>query len=195
MRKDSGNFIYIGSGKYRGRKIALPDIETTRPSKSIVRDSIFDTLQSEVYGVTFIEMFAGSGSIGFEAISRGAEKLYLLERNRVAFETLKKNSKIFDENIETIFGDSFQTVKQVIKDSSNSILYIDPPFNIRDGMESIYEDLYKIVENIDIDSSVEKIIFEHISSEKPKESIGEFELYKSKKFGKTSLSYFRKEEN
>ena len=83
-----GNWIYINGGKYKGKKIFLPNSNTTRPSKSIVRNSIFDTLQNEIYNTTFIELFAGSGSVGFEAISRGCAELYLLEIDEVAIRTL-----------------------------------------------------------------------------------------------------------
>jgi 16S rRNA (guanine(966)-N(2))-methyltransferase RsmD len=190
--RDSRNYIHINSGKYRGKKIYLPDIETTRPSKSIVRDSIFNSLQSDIYDTTFIEMFAGSGSVGFEAISRGAEKLYLLEMNRTAIKTLQENIKQFpDEVIEVVSGDSFENLKRVVETNSSLILYIDPPFNIRSGMESIYSRVYKLLNSIN-SKNIELIIFEHISSEKPADEIGSFINYKRKKFGKTSLSYYRK---
>ena len=185
------NSININSGKYKGKRISLPNIETTRPSKSIVRNSIFDTLQSEMVNLPFIELFAGSGSVGFEAISRGASKVLFLEMNQTAIQTLKKNMRNFpNENIQIISGDTFSNLKTLLsKIDKKAIFYIDPPFSIREGMENIYKTTYKFIEKIDKDL-VQKIIFEHISDEVVPEKIGDFTLLKSRKFGKTTISYY-----
>jgi 16S rRNA (guanine966-N2)-methyltransferase len=187
-----GNSIQIAGGKYRGKKILLPDTDFTRPSKSIVRNSIFDTFQSEIIGRDFVEFFAGSGSVGFEALSRGVEKLYLLERGREALKTLQKNREHFrDEQIEIVAGDSFQTLPSLLeKLGEGTIFYIDPPFHIREGMENIYSKTISTFSKLQ-KSRAEFLIFEHISSEALPEEIGEFKKFKYKKFGKTSLSYYR----
>jgi len=188
----NSNFIKIGGGQYRGRKIELPKIETTRPSKSVVRGSIFDTLQGEIYDKAFIELFAGSGSVGFEAISRGVSELYLLELNKVAVDTLKRNRRNFqNEKIEIIEGDSFQNIEKTIADINRDIiLYVDPPFSIRDGMSEIYNNLYNLLLKLSRYSTLKYIILEHMSKEMPPNEFGEFKLYKSKKFGKTTISYY-----
>lgn len=195
MKKD--NFIKINGGKYRGRKIELPKIKTTRPSKSIVRNSIFDTLQNEIYNKAFIELFAGSGSIGFEAISRGASQLYLFEMNRVAINTLKRNRRDFtDEKIEIIEGDSFQNIEKIISSiDRETILYVDPPFSIRDGMDKIYLTLYNLLIKLSKNQILKYIILEHMSEEKPPDEFGEFKLIKSRKFGKTTISYYFRTED
>lgn len=190
MKKD--NIIHINAGKYKGRKIFLPNIETTRPSKSIVRNSIFNTLQNEVTDRPFIELFAGSGSIGFEAVSRGSSKVLFCEMNRVAIQTLKKNILSFSgENIEIITGDTFSNISTILSRlDKESIFYLDPPFSIRDGMEDIYKKSYKIFESID-KKYIYYIILEHLSDEVAPKNIGETSLIKSKKFGKTTISYYK----
>jgi len=190
LKKD--NIIHINAGKYKGRKIFLPNIETTRPSKSIVRNSIFNTLQNEVTDRPFIELFAGSGSIGFEAVSRGSSKVLFCEMNRVAIQTLKKNILSFSgENIEIITGDTFSNISTILSRlDKESIFYLDPPFSIRDGMEDIYKKSYKIFESID-KKYIYYIILEHLSDEVAPKNIGETSLIKSKKFGKTTISYYK----
>jgi len=185
------NSININSGKYKGKRILLPNIETTRPSKSIVRNSIFDTLQNEMVNLPFIELFAGSGSVGFEAISRGASKVIFLEMNQTAIKTLKKNMQNFpNENINIISGDTFSNLSTLLsKIDKKAIFYIDPPFSIREGMENIYNTTYKFIEKID-KNLVQKIIFEHLSDEVIPEKIAYFTLLKSRKFGKTTISYY-----
>jgi len=186
------NIVHINAGKYKGRKIYLPNIETTRPSKSIVRNSIFDTLQNEVYNHPFVEMFAGSGSVGFEAISRGSSKVIFLEMNRVAIQTLKKNISNFqNENIEIIAGDSFSNLEKLLDHlGGKTIFHIDPPFSIRDGMEDIYKKTYKFLESIET-KYIQYLILEHISDEVVPEKIGECFLIKSRRFGKTTISYYK----
>jgi len=85
----------IIGGKYRGKKIALPPVVTTRSSKSRLKESFFNTIQFDIVDANFIEMFAGSGSVGLEAISRGAKRVYFFEKNAVALQTLRKNISSF----------------------------------------------------------------------------------------------------
>jgi len=194
LPKNSFDKIYISSGKYKGKKIFLPNIPTTRVSKSIVRKSIFDTLQNEVFNVVFIEMFAGSGSVGFEALSRGASKIIFFENNPIAIQTLKKNSQTFpDENIEIIVGDSFENLPNKInKIDEKIIIYIDPPFSIRKDMENIYKKVYDLFNQIN-DSKIEIAILEQLSDEVAPEILGNLINSKNKKFGKTTLRYFKKQ--
>ncbi|EJF06720.1 RNA methyltransferase, RsmD family [Thiovulum sp. ES] len=182
------NSIKIDGGKYKGQKIELPNIETTRPSKSIVRNSIFDTLQTEIAGRDFVELFAGSGSVGFEALSRGANRVFFFEQNREALKTLKRNQRNFSEEIQILEGDSFQNFSKISNELEDAILYIDPPFSIREGMENIYQKTIELFERPHRNIGI--LIFEHLSSEKFPEKIGELEKVKSKKFGKTTLSYY-----
>ncbi len=193
-------YILINSGKYKGKKIFLPKTENTRATKSIVRGSIFDTLQNEVKNSLFIELFAGSGSIGFEAFSRGAEKVIFFEIGKDALKIINKNKNLFIndniENLEIIEGDSFVNFKKFIKKDLdkfkhlNKILYIDPPFDIRDGMEKIYINSENLINEFCSDFDI--VIIEHISSFFPKENLGVFKLQKSRKFGKTTLTYYFK---
>ena len=194
MPKNSFDKIYINSGKYKGKKIFLPNILTTRVSKSIVRKSIFDTLQNEIFNIVFIEMFAGSGSVGFEALSRGASKIIFFENNPIAIQTLKKNSQIFpDENIEIIAGDSFENLPNKInKINEKMIIYIDPPFPIRKNMENIYQKVYDLFNRIN-NSKIEIAILEQLSDEVAPEILGNLINFKNKKFGKTTLRYFKKQ--
>ncbi len=195
QKTDKQLFILISGGKYKGKKILLPQTDKTRPSKSIVRDSIFDSLQIEIRGSTFVELFAGSGSIGFEALSRGAEKIIFFEINKEALYTLHKNRELFlsheitQNNLEIIAGDSFENLKKLAKNtlSSNYILYIDPPFAIRDGMTNIYNKIELLLKN---NNNFNIIILEHMSSYNPNLQLGNLNLIKTKKFGKTSISYY-----
>ena len=180
-------------GKFKGKNLKLPSKETTRSSKSIVLESFFNTIQFDIIDASFVEVFSGSGSIGLEALSRGASHVLFMEQDREALKVLRENIAQTDPSSCQVFaGDSFVNITEVIKTlkkrGKDVYFYIDPPFSIREGMEDIYEKMIKLIESIPQDL-VKLIIIEHMSGlEIPKE-IGPFEVLKSKKFGNTTLTY------
>jgi 16S rRNA (guanine966-N2)-methyltransferase len=181
----------IIAGKYKGKLIELPSLEVTRSSKSILRESFFNVIQNDIHDVTFIEAFGGSGLIGLEALSRGAKESYFIEINKNSFNTLRKNSKAIDPlNSHTIFGDTFSELPKLVETmSSPTIVYIDPPFDFRDGMEDIYDKSFDMVTSF-ANESIFLICFEHLSGLNIPDILGSYKLQKTKKFGKSSLSYF-----
>ena len=187
----------IIAGKYKGKTLKLPSKTTTRSSKSIVLESFFNTLQFEICDANFVEVFSGSGSIGLEALSRGAKKIYFMEKDRDALKTLKENIAQTDPNsCEVYGGDSFVNINAVVsqlkKSSEDAYFYIDPPFSIREGMEDIYDKTLRLIENLPVEN-VKMIIIEHMSGLEIPENIGTFSKQKSKKFGNTTLTYFEVE--
>jgi len=182
------------AGKYKGKKIELPSLEVTRSSKSILKGSLFDTLQNDVLDTIFIEGFGGSGSVGLEALSRGAKKAYFCEIDKSSFGTLKRNIQNIDsKNSVAIFGDSFKTLPDLLKNDSfkdeEVVLYLDPPFDFRDGMEEIYQKSFDMVSSFD-NKNIILIVFEHFTKLDMPEVLGDFKILKTKKFGKSSLSYY-----
>ena len=85
--------MIITGGKYKGQKVIAPDEKITRPTLSKVRMAVFNTLQSMIdfEGKSFFDMYAGSGIMGLEAISRGFSELLACEKNREVYKTLKNN--------------------------------------------------------------------------------------------------------
>lgn len=184
----------ITSGKFKGKKLSLPSLSTTRSTKSIVKESVFNSLQGEIYGSVFIELFGGSGLMAATAVSNYAKKGYAIELDRAAFNSLRENfSRLNDDGNETLValhGDTFELTPKILAQNieQKTILYADPPFDIRDGFSGIYEKLYKMLEKLEANI----VVIEHISSHKPSQNIGKFTLYKSRKFGNTTLSYYTK---
>jgi 16S rRNA (guanine(966)-N(2))-methyltransferase RsmD len=184
----------IIAGKYKGKTLKLPSKTTTRSSKAIVLESFFNTLQFDIVDATFVELFSGSGSIGLEALSRGAKKIYFMERDRNALQTLKGNIAQTDPSACEVFGgDSFVNISAVIaklkKANERAYFYVDPPFSIREGMEDIYDKTVSMIASLP-QENVEMIIFEHMSTLKLPENLGDFHMKKSKKFGNTTLTYY-----
>ena len=189
----------IIGGKYKNRILELPSLEVTRSSKSILKESFFNVLQFDIMDSLFIEAFGGSGGIGLEALSRGAAHSYFCEINKQSFKILQKNcDAISPEDCTTLFGDTFEKIPNLLEQLEHQksvqdkeiILYLDPPFDIREGMTDIYENSFNIVKNI-TNKNVVLVTFEHMTGLEMPEVLGSFEKYKTKKFGKSSLTYYR----
>jgi len=186
----------VTGGKFKGSKILIPDIPTTRSSKSILRESLFDTLQFDIVGKSFVEVFAGSGSVAIEALSRGASGAYMIEKNSAVYKLLEQNvsSVAATEKYELFLGDSFEIFPSIAdkleKNNEKAYFYFDPPFSIRNGMEEIYTQVISMIASLSPDVT-ETVIIEHMTKLAMPEQIGKITLYKKKKFGKSSLSYYK----
>jgi len=185
----------IIGGKHKGRLIEVPAINTTRSSKSILRESLFNTLQFDIMDKNFVEVFAGSGSIGLEAMSRGANALFFIEKNRIAYNMLQSNIKSLNiTNATALYGDSFEKFTTILaslkQEQIPTYFYFDPPFSTRDGMDDIYDKTIALIEAIDT-SICEMVIVEHMTNLDMPPAIGELKLEKRKKFGRSSLSYYQ----
>ena len=184
----------IIAGVYKGKVLELPSLDVTRSSKSALKESVFNVLQFDIIDKIFIESFAGSGSIGLEAISRGAKRSYFIELDKNSYSILVRNCKSIDiEKCQTIQGNAFVQTPLILDFMKNSkdeiILYVDPPFDYREGMDDIYEKSFHMIENIEADN-IFMIIIEHVSKLEIPKTLGKFSLDKTRKFGKSSLSYF-----
>ena len=184
----------IIAGKYKGKTLELPSLDITRSSKARLKESLFNVLQFDIIDKIFIESFAGSGSIGLEAISRDAKRSYFVELNKNSYQILLKNCRAIDmQKCQTVQGDTFIQTPSILESLKNSndevILYVDPPFDYREGMDNIYEKSFVMIENIENDN-IFMIIIEHESSLELPAILGKFSLNKTKKFGKSSLSYY-----
>lgn len=192
--KEHRLFSTVIAGKYKHKKVFLPEKATTRSTKNIIRGAIFNSLLSDIYGSVFVELFAGSGSMGIEAISRGAKSAIFVEKDRDSFRCLKENlASLKIEDYHAINGDTFLVYDSVLCDIASSnggaFLYFDPPFDTREGMENIYADTVSLIEKTPA-KNIHKIYIEHISSFIPPENIASFYKCKIRKFGKTTISEY-----
>lgn len=186
--------LKIIGGKFRGMKIQMLQSPLTRPTKAILKESLFNVLQNDINDCIFIEGFGGSGSVGIEALSRGAQKAIFIESNLESFKILRHNLEKFqDIQHLAIFGDTFELLPPLVeKLQEKIILYLDPPFCIRNEMQDIYQKCLKLVESIK-NPLLFLVVFEHISSYQMPQKVANFCIIKSKKFGKSSITYYLKE--
>ena len=198
MAKKNNVVTKIVGGKYKGKILELPSLEVTRSSKSILKESFFNVLQFDIMDTLFIEGFGGSGAIGLEALSRGAKHSYFCEIDRKSYKILQNNCYSLEPSkCTSLYGDTFEKLPALLEQLKNQksvkdddiIIYLDPPFDFRDGMEDVYEKTFDMVKNIE-NENVILITFEHMTGLEMPEALGLFTKYKTKKFGKSSLTYY-----
>jgi len=119
--------LRIIAGKWRSRKLTFPDQEKLRPTPDRVRETLFNWLQADVSGSCCLDLFAGSGALGFEAASRGADKVVMIEHSRDAASVLSQNIKLLDAgNIELVVVDALEWLMS--NQCRFDIVFLDPPY-------------------------------------------------------------------
>ncbi len=127
----------IISGKYKGKQIKGFDIEGTRPTMDRVKESLFAMIQNYVQGSTCLDLFAGSGSLGIEALSNGGKICYFVDNNPKVIQILKENTKQI-EHSEILFLDYQESLVYFKKNHiSFDLIFLDPPYQKHLLKESI----------------------------------------------------------
>lgn len=165
----------ITSGIYKGSKIKAPDEKIVRPTLSQMREAIFNTLYSiiDFEGKVFLDMFAGSGIIGLEALSRGFERVVAMEQNIKVARVLKENYENIKLKPNLIIGDSLKKCAKL--DEQFDVIYIDPPY-----FSGVYEKCLKTIKQNSLLNDKGIVILEH-ANEVGWKDIG-FKLIKQKKY-------------
>ena len=123
------NQLRIIGGQWRGRKLAFPDVEGLRPTGDRIRETLFNWLAPNIQGARCLDVFAGSGALGLEALSRGASYSLLLERDRIAANAIQQNLQILKaEHGQLVHTDSLQYLANGNQGNTFDIVFIDPPF-------------------------------------------------------------------
>lgn len=133
--------IRITGGTNRSRLLVTPNTELTKPTMDKVRAAVFSALGDAVKGAKVLDLFAGSGSYGFEALSRGASFAMFVDKSNDAYNAVRQNAKNLGyENVELILDDSLEFLRENIR--KFSIIFVDPPYKL-DVYQSVVETLIK----------------------------------------------------
>jgi len=145
--KKEGSFRIIG-GSWRSRRLSFPVIEGLRPTTDRVKETVFNWLMPYIERATVLDLFAGSGSLGIEALSRGAKSLTAIEMNRSAALSIKKNLELVlgsaTANANIRHTNALAWLDEVASDKTNEplfdVVFLDPPFR-KDLLNSCIEQL------------------------------------------------------
>lgn len=124
MPKQANNQVRIVGGSHRGRKLHFHEAPGLRPTPDRVRETLFNWLGQRLHGLRCLDLFAGSGALGFEAISRGADEAVLVERDAKVAMALEKNAAILGGRVVKADGLAFLQTECGLFD----VIFIDPPF-------------------------------------------------------------------
>lgn len=136
-----GGFVRIISGQWRGRKLPVHDVEGLRPTTDRVKETLFNWLAQDIYQSKCLDLFAGSGGLSFEALSRGAKSVTMLELDKKAANQLEQNLKtVGAKNATVVNGDSLTFLSQ--QGRAHDLVFIDPPFR-----KDLIQDVIAALEN------------------------------------------------
>ena len=176
------------TGTARGRVIKTLEGKDVRPTTDRIKEAVFSIIQFRVPGGVFADVFAGSGQMGIEALSRGASKVFFNDKSTAAQNIIKQNliDTGLSENSSVVSMDA-ETFLASIKEDFD-IAYIDPPYE-----EGIIPKILPIVAKKMKDDGI--VLCEHKLNEELPEQVGNFYLAKKYKYGKIVISTYLKKEN
>lgn len=172
------------SGKYKSLKLKTLKGQKTRPTLDKVREAIFSSIAFDNY-VSILDLFAGSGAIGIEALSRGYKKVIFNDKSRQAVNVIKANLKSLNiDNNVIVYNYDYKACLKIV--DKVDVIFIDPPYNSFD-IEAILALITEhAVLNADgliiVESASEMLVEEHISK---------YKKVKEKRYGNSKVSYFR----
>jgi 16S rRNA (guanine(966)-N(2))-methyltransferase RsmD len=136
--------LRVLGGKYRSLLLQSPRGTQTRPTTSMLRKAVFDIVQSSIVGSRFLDLFAGSGAMGIEALSRGAAHATFVESHKDALRCIKANLAALKLEAAVYSYDVFDALKKLEKKGETfDIIYADPPYHII----TIYAELLSYLDN------------------------------------------------
>jgi 16S rRNA (guanine966-N2)-methyltransferase len=176
----------IISGKHKGRQISI--IKGVRPTQDKVRKALFDIL-GDIEGLSFLELFAGSGAVGLEAISRGVSELALVEPNRKCQLAINKNIETLKLESCSLYPVEAEVAIETLSRHKRKfdIIFLDPPYHMDLAKKAL-----KTLGAYDILSPNGFIVVQHFKKDVLPDSEGNLVMFKQSKYGDTRLSFFRK---
>jgi len=171
----------IISGQFKGKKL-LPPKHDIRPTLDKVKQALFTKLQFETPNAVVLDLFCGSGNLGIEAISRGAEKVVFIDNSKKSIELCKANLNKLKEDGQTLFADSLSFLKRTIE--KFDIIFLDPPYKTDIG-----ENALKIIAENQLLTDDGVAVFE--SDRFLDKEIGGLTKTDERKYGYVHLSFYK----
>lgn len=182
----------IITGIAKGRKIKAPEGIDTRPTADRVKESLFNIIASKIHDAAILDLFAGTGNLGLEAISQGAKSCTFVEHNKNTYKILNDNITLlgFQDKAQKYNGDAISMLNMLGKNGrAYDIIFLDPPYGKGLVDTSIFE-----IDKYDLLSSDGIIISEYDINDIIPEKIGKMSAYRTVKYGRTKVSFWNREE-
>ncbi len=176
------------SGKHRGRILHEFKGKDIRPTSDRAKEAIFSILQNDIVGASFLDLFAGTGSVGIEAISRGAERVVFCDKEKFSCDLCKANLKMLNIEAEVLLTPALFALNRFItRKDKFDVIFLDPPYKTKLGIDAV-----EIVDKNQLITEDGMLIFEYAEGEKHDFSKLEYiEEVSQRKYGKAVFSFFQ----
>ena len=175
----------VVAGKYKRSTLLTLDSLATRPTKDMVKEALFSSIYVE--DSLFLDLFSGSGSIGIEALSRGAMDVVFNDLSKDAVKVIKTNLSKFKED-RRVYNLDYLSCLNRLEDKFDYI-FVDPPYAFEE-----YERIFETIDSLNLYSNNCRIIVEVKKEKELADELFSFEKYKEKKYGISKLLYYRRKD-
>jgi 16S rRNA (guanine966-N2)-methyltransferase len=191
--------LQIFSGTHKHQKIATPKGLQTRPTAGRVREAVFNICQTYIQDAEFLDLFAGSGAMGLEALSRGAARATFVDADKESIRCIQQNLRQMklEDRAQVLHGDVFTMMEKLAKQAKRyDIIYTDPPYDTWEslaGEETTYSrHLLKIVDGSELLLPTGVLFIEEARHAQPTaEGLRNLYLDRSRSMGKSALQQYK----
>ncbi|MGI6085567.1 MAG: 16S rRNA (guanine(966)-N(2))-methyltransferase RsmD [Acetivibrionales bacterium] len=183
--------LRVIGGTARGVPLKSPDTKNTRPTMDRTKESIFNILMPYISGTQVLDLFSGSGSLGIEALSRGAQHAVFVDKSKkcrdIIIENIRKTK--MEERSTVMTLDVYKALKLLGSQNAKfDIVFLDPPYNMNFIAKTIQN-----IDEFDIIVQDSILVCEHHIDEKAPEQVGRLEKVRIKEYGETVYSFYVRE--
>lgn len=180
------------SGKVRGLKLNAPKNDDVRPTTDRVKESLFNMINSYMMDSDILDLFAGTGSLGIECLSRGANKCVFVDKSKESINIVKSNiKKARVENESIVLNLDFKSAisSLALKKEKFDVIFMDPPY-----YKNMFSDALLAVDEKELLKEDGIIVVEHDTVDKFPDNMGRLYKSREKKYGNTTITFYKLEE-
>ena len=178
----------IITGDFKGRRLEMPVGNDIRPTTEKVKEALFSMISANIYEAVCVDLFSGTGNLGLEALSRGAEKCYFSDNSRSSLELTRKNIAMCraEEYSTVIAGDYERALSQIAaKGEKVDIFFLDPPYK-----KGLYERCFELIKDLELLAEEGIIVAEHGAKDHFPDEMAGFEKLKDRTYGSIGITIY-----
>lgn len=173
----------IITGKYKGRTLVAPK-EDARPTLDRTKETLFNVLNPKISGSVVLDLFAGSGQLALECLSRNASRAVLCDNSNNAVRAINANFQKVGETPELYKCDYSQCLARVANLDAN-LVFVDPPYKA-----GVYQDVLEKLQSHNVVAAGGTVVCEHAATDALPQKVGNFEVYDERKIGTVKFTFF-----
>ena len=178
----------IITGDFKGRRLEMPVGNDIRPTTEKVKEALFSMISGNIYEAVCVDLFSGTGNLGLEALSRGAEKCYFADNSRASLELTKRNIAMCraEERSTVIAGDYERALSRIAaKGEKVDVFFLDPPYK-----KGLYERCFELIKELEILAEEGIIVAEHKANDEFPEELHGFAKLRDRTYGSIGITIY-----